>query len=348
MQNLQLISVEIDNQLSYRDYRSDIVHDNGTYPLWMNDYTLACLDPEHVPFDYTLKFNLSGYGPYYGDYQKYILDNYYLEGSVSDSLSEAVVHDTVVLDVYNGSSKIELSGNDLSTTLRTTYANQHKAIKATVGKRTGKWYYEFKSYEFHIITKCRVGFGISEALNDYPCGGGDSRSWGMELYTGNFYYGNELITQGPEALYSHIVGVALDLDNGKAWFSVDGEWVLGGDPVNQLNPIFTFSDVRLFPMISLNNIGALDANVDIIFDPTELNYTIPEGFVYYSEPIKWKINCYRTSTNEYLGHVYTDDENKYHIETSYSGSHFLICEDTDSNPAYNDLIYSNLIPKEYV
>jgi len=331
---------------SYRYYKVDFVA-TGVF-ISFYDYSLCTENLDYAPFDYTLKSNISGYGPHYGEYQKYILSDYCLEGTVFDTLSENTVTNTVILDEYNGSSKIELLDDNLSIALDSTYLNQHKAIKASVGKTTGKWYFEFKSYEYYSLTNSRVGFGQSSAANDYACGGADSKSWGMELSTGNFYHGEEVVSQGTAALYSSIVGVALDLDNGKAWFSVNGVWVLDGDPSLGINPIFEFSNMRLFPMISLQNIGFFNAYSDIIFDPFDLNYTIPDGFSYYSEGVKWKINYYNTATNDYLGYVYSDDTGSYKIITTYSGAHFLICEDASTAPSYNDLIYSNLIPKGYV
>jgi hypothetical protein len=331
---------------SYRYYK--IVFTTSSTLLSFYDYTLCEENLEYIPFDYTLKSNLLGYGPHYGEYQKHTIASYYLEGTISDALSEFTTIDNVILDEYNGSSKIELSNSDLTASLSTSYPNQNKAIKAVTSKKTGKWYFEFRSYDYQILTKSRVGFGTETASNGYACGGSDSRSWGMELSTGNFYYGGEVIAIGPIALYSSIVGVALDLSNGKAWFSINGEWVLDGNPSTGVNPIFTFGNNRLFPMVSLQNMGIFQSKVDVIFSSSALNHTIPEGFGYYSGQVKWKINYYNIDTNEYLGYVYSDDDSHYHIETSYSGSHFLICEDADSSPTYNDLIYSNLIPKEYV
>lgn len=339
-------SWDLNGQGPYRYFKLDML---VGYTDWLliSDYQI---NPEkgYIPFDYTLKPDLLGYGPHFGEYQIHTLTDYYLKGSVYDSLSETTVNDTVTLDPYNGSSKIELSGGDLSTKLATTYASQHKAIKTTTGKKTGKWYFEFRSYDYQDHTNCRVGFGTASASNDYACGGADSKSWGMELNSGTFYYGEEQLSQGPIALQTSIVGVALDTSNGKAWFSVNGVWVLDGHPSTGINPVFTFSNAKLFPMISLHTIGILDVYVDIIFNPFDLNYDIPEGFAYFSDPVKWKINYYSTATNEHIGYVYTDADSNYYINTSYSGSHFLICEDADSSPAYNDLIYSNLIPKEYI
>ena len=340
-------SFTLSGEIAYRYYKFEWATKN-IETVSVYEYVLSTENLDYVSFDYTLKSNLVGYGPHYGEFQKHIPDSYYLEGVVSDVLSEFTTIDNVILDEYNSSSKIVLSNSDLTASLSTSYPNQNKAIKAVTSKKTGKWYFEFRSYDYQILTKSRVGFGTETASNGYACGGSDSRSWGMELSTGNFYYGGEVIAIGPIALYSSIVGVALDLSNGKAWFSINGEWVLDGNPSTGVNPIFTFGNNRLFPMVSLQNMGIFQSKVDVIFSSSALNHTIPEGFGYYSGQVKWKINYYNIDTNEYLGYVYSDDDSHYHIETSYSGSHFLICEDADSSPTYNDLIYSNLIPKEYV
>jgi hypothetical protein len=101
-------------------------------------------------------------------------------------------------------------------------------------------------------------------------------------------------------------------------------------------------------MVSLYNKYVLVPYIDVIFNPDDLTYGIPNGFEYYSESVKWKVNYYNANTNECFGYVYTDEEGDYKINTSYSGTHFLICNDASNSPPYDDLIYSNLIPKEYV
>ena len=330
----------------YRYYRLDVTA-SDRYPSFYN-YTLATENLDYTPFDYTLAPYLVNYGPYYGEYVNDVIDNYYIKGKVSDPFSKVVSTDTVTFDRYNGSDAIQLSNGYLTVSLPASYLNQHKAIKATVGKQTGKWYFEFRNRENYTANLSRVGFGTFGASNEYACGGSDAKSWALELGEGVFYHGNEVFGQISKVDYNSIVGVALDLNNNKAWFSVDGEWALEGNPSDGTNPIFTFDNTKLFPMVSLYNKYVLVPYVDVIFNPDDLTYNIPNGFEYYSESVKWKVNYYNANTNECFGYVYTDEEGDYKINTSYSGTHFLICKDASNSPPYDDLIYSNLIPKEYV
>jgi len=77
------------------------------------------------------------------------------------------------------------------------------------------------------------------------------------------------------------IGIAVDMDNGKIYASINGTWQEGGDPAKGLNPMY--SDLRTaYPNIDwypcVTNWQADNAGV-MNFGQTPFRFTPPEGFV---------------------------------------------------------------------
>ena len=126
-------------------------------------------------------------------------------------------------------------GNTKTVTASSPYAYDI----GTIGLTQGKWYFEVKcttspDNDYHMV-------GISSTLptahnqelgyyaNDYGiygAGGVNSLRYGATFYS----YGNA-INNGD------IVGVALDLDNNKLYFSINGTFQNSSNPANATNPI---------------------------------------------------------------------------------------------------------------
>ena len=350
IENTYFISSRLDGDMAYRYYKLTIYkRAYNSHKLMTEDYCLATANPDYIPFDYTLDNNKVNYGPHYGEEKLPMPTQYYFEGTVTDVLSENKKLDTITFDPYNKSTKIFLSLGNSHALLSASNKKQYHSVLATLGRRTGKWYWEVKSYDYIGLQKGRVGVGLeSSYLYDFV-GGVDDKSIGYEMTSGDFYKGGVVVKTGATTNRGEIVGIALDLDNGKIWWSSNGVWLLDGDPALGLNPVFDDIGNTLFPMVSLYSSGHFTAEAAIIFGPDKLTYEIPNGFEFYSTSTLWKIKDFNQSTNELLSYTYSDPiDSSYYIETTYSGAHFLICEDADSSPNYNDLIYSNLIPKEII
>jgi hypothetical protein len=131
------------------------------------------------------------------------LDNYYLSGTFSE-----------------GNLKVSIDNN--STEAFTT---------STIGVSSGKWYMENK-----IITTSSgrlysgVTYGTAKGTNDWPGGGSDQ--WFYRSEDGKVYNeGSEAYT-GATLADGDIVGIALDLDNHKLYFSKNGTFNNSGDPTS--------------------------------------------------------------------------------------------------------------------
>jgi hypothetical protein len=131
------------------------------------------------------------------------LDNYYLSGTFSE-----------------GNLKVSIDNN--STEAFTT---------STIGVSSGKWYMENK-----IITTSSgrlysgVTYGTAQGTNDWPGGGSDQ--WFYRSEDGKVYNGGSLAYTGATLADGDIVGIALDLDNHKLYFSKNGTFNNSGDPTS--------------------------------------------------------------------------------------------------------------------
>jgi hypothetical protein len=159
------------------------------------------------------------------------------------------------------------------------------ASRANIGKTSGKWYFEVKieSVGGSGVSNSTIGFGTAtSSLTNYvgvETGANISYGYDGSLISGagKFYTGGT--PSGTPAAYiaGDIIGVAIDLDNHKLWFSKNGVWqTAGGDPGAGTNPAFaSISAVTLYPMISLRYSPILyRAN----FGQNHFSYPVPTGF----------------------------------------------------------------------
>jgi len=181
---------------------------------------------------------------------------------------------------------ISLSNANLTAAATNT---AHKMARATLSKDAGKWYWEItqnvaaSAYSYHGVATNQAtlaGFlgadqyGWSYAGTGYKANANSSTSFGAAFTVGD------------------IVGVAVDIDAGKIWFSKNGVWQAGGNPATGANPAFSnLSGKTLFPSISLyTNTNQGTAN----FGAHSFQYPIPSGFEGLEvQPITRNLNCQR-------------------------------------------------------
>jgi len=101
---------------------------------------------------------------------------------------------------------------------------------STLGMVAGKWYSEYKIHTTQA--SATIHLGISSNLNNnasnnkFPGEDTSSYSWGE---FGSTWYNNSGTAQGTSFTAGDIVGIALDVDNSKLYFSKNGSWIsIGG------------------------------------------------------------------------------------------------------------------------
>jgi hypothetical protein len=167
-----------------------------------------------------------------------------------------------------------LSNGNLDWTTASTFYFANAV--STIAPKTGKYYVE---------TVCQnasysgIGFvnaaSISSITGNYGLGA-PSDGWFRQGTAVNSNNSN-LVTGMSALAVGDIVGLALDLDNGKAWWSKNGTWHNSGDPANGTNATVTFTPGSKDWLIGLSLISPASAQ-SINFGQRPFAYTAPSGF----------------------------------------------------------------------
>jgi len=141
----------------------------------------------------------------------------------------------------------------------------------SLGVSSGKWYWEFQATTLNspftatgirndITTLTANQFGTEASEYGYLCNGQKGNNSVYSAY-GTSYTG------------ANVIGIGLDLDNGKIFFAKDNTWQNTGDPVAGTNPAYSGLSGTFFPA------GTLDSDaVKYNFGARPFTYTPPTGF----------------------------------------------------------------------
>jgi hypothetical protein len=148
------------------------------------------------------------------------------------------------------------------------------SIVSTFGISSGKWYFEV----FVSVGAGGTDIGVVGVNSVLPS------DWLGQAATGYTYYQNgEKANNGTRSAYGNswttndTVGVALDLDNGKIYFSKNGTWQNSGNPATQTNPAFTGLSGTFTPGLGDGN-GGNGSTFVCNFGQRPFAYTAPSGF----------------------------------------------------------------------
>lgn len=340
--------INLNNNNSFRYYRLNIFCAYGSselyeYSLYDGSWAAA------LPFDYVVNTETVGYGPYYGNYQAPVPKQYYFKGKVTDTNSTNILLDNVAFDRNRTDSTITLTNSNLTATSSTSTNDLYRNAMVSLGRNQGKWYWEIiVNNNKNPLFKSRCGVGniytnLKEGI------GFDANSWGYEYYTGNIIHDGAVVSTGITCAHLDRIGVAYDAYNGKLWFSKNGVWMLDGNPTIGSNPTFDNLYGVLFPVVSLYTKLGLSSTVTLVFSDNSLKYPIPMGYKFYGSNVVWNVKAFNNDTKELMNMTTTDaNDNTFFVDTTYSGAHFIICEDAAGDPKYNDLVFGTLLPKELV
>lgn len=179
-------------------------------------------------------------------------------------------------DVNNSASFFTFSENDTKATATIT----RWTIARTAPEITTKSYFEVQHLDawalmVGVITENHAVDGITHTYIGRKSASYDpgvEYGWSID-YGGRCFHNNETgdyIITGVPFDQGDVIGVAVDPPNGKIWFSVNGSWVLNGDPQNGSNPVYTNIPEKVYAAVSLW--GSSSAKLQ---NPT---YTVPNGF----------------------------------------------------------------------
>jgi hypothetical protein len=160
---------------------------------------------------------------------------------------------------------------------------------------SGKWYWEVTPTSMDGPGYRRGYIGVGDAtrtgsnygVNGYEGNTGYGQSTGSYGYwasNGNKYQGDGTNWSNTTSAYgdayepNDVIGVALDLDNGKIWFSKNGTWQASGDPVAGTNAAFTGVSGPKTPLIKAYRDTGVSFIANANFGQSSFAYTPPTGF----------------------------------------------------------------------
>ena len=161
--------------------------------------------------------------------------------ATTDQSTDTCTNNFATLNPLDGHiSHVVFSKGNLKSDFGST-ASKKSFVRSTIGVASGKWYFEAKVIQnanFFVI-------GISDRPSP-----SDTTELGYGAYDyayandgGSFSKGNNgtFSSYGDSYTTNDIIGVAVDLDNNKIYFSKNGTFQNSGNPTNGTNPAFTIT-----------------------------------------------------------------------------------------------------------
>lgn len=191
---------------------------------------------------------------------------------VFDELSSYSTVSGVTWSPTDIGASITLSNGNLTGT-RTTSASWYAVRGQVMYKSSGKWYWEV------TVSSGGDGYdiiGIGTAAENLTYPGSSTNGYGYQGLNGRKYYGGAYTSWGSTFGVGDTIGVALDLDEGKIWWSKNGVWQVSGDPGAGSNPAYTEIAGTFYPMVGMYS---LNNQVTARFTPASFLHTTPSGFL---------------------------------------------------------------------
>lgn len=183
---------------------------------------------------------------------------------------------------YNKHSTINVTKGALSAFTSTDIA-AWRSVVATMGVSYGKWYCEFEVISGNTSNGIMIGT-VSQTYSAYEPSttapvlypGYIDGSYGYYGFNGNIYHKSASKSYGSTYTMGDIIGMAMDIDNRRLYFSKNGVWQNSGNPELGTNPAATLSAISAawFPAIGLYRTQSVVAN----FGQKPFVFTAPIGF----------------------------------------------------------------------
>jgi hypothetical protein len=144
--------------------------------------------------------------------------------------------------------------NPLAATTSNTFANgnlditiaQVTSARGSLAVLSGKWYWE-------IVPTNAAGYaqiGICGANNTANTPQSSVDGWTYYQSTGYKFNNSSGASYGNTYSQNDVVGIAVDLDAGKIWWSKNGTWQASGDPATGSNAAYTNVIGPIVPVVS--------------------------------------------------------------------------------------------------
>ena len=154
--------------------------------------------------------------------------------TVNGTMTQTIDTPSNVFATLNALSKgIDQTLSNGNTTMVSGTATTRTPSQTTLGMSSGKYYAEFKITDsaepIPGVAYTQSNYSVSSGVGYYP--GYTSSAWGY-LGSASAVYNNASSVGGTWSSFTSgdIIGIALDLDNNKLYFSKNGTWQNSGDP----------------------------------------------------------------------------------------------------------------------
>lgn len=225
-----------------------------------------------------------------------------------------------ILNYYNKHSTINVRKGALSA-YSNTDISAWRSLVATMGVNYGKWYCEFQWVSGNVSNGMMIGT-VNETFSAYEPSvtapvlypGYIDGSYGYYGFNGNIYHKAGAWSYGNTYTLGDIIGLAMDIDNRKIYFSKNGVWQNSGNPELGTNPAATLSAISAtwFPAVGFYRTQSIVAN----FGQKPFAYTAPTGF--------------KSFCNYNLIEPIIKVPNQYFRAVEYSGSNSTVSYSTSS------------------
>ena len=253
-------------------------------------------------------------------------------GTTYDAMLDVPTNTSATVANYPTINPLQVATNttvseaNLKALSSTTSSN--KTQFATMGISSGKVYWETTWIACGANDACFVGVesnptgasltsNVGTTATSYAYNNNQSAANGLKVNNGSGSSYGSTWTSGD------IIGCALDLDNGKIWWSKNGTWQASGDPAAGTNAAYTGLSGTFLPAWTIYNTS--DA-YQVNFGQRPFAYTPPTGFV--------ALNTYNLPTPTIL------QGNKYMDATLYTGTGAGALTVTNAGQFKPDLVWA--------
>ena len=192
------------------------------------------------------------------------------------TLSVLSVPPQVSLETLNPSDKnanVTLSNGNLTATIGDS---TNGGVRALTALSSGKYYWEVSYGSSGFSPQLRVGIAESTYNLSASLGTAGVDSWGYNLNDGSVMNDSNQITMCSTGAPGDVAMVALDLDNDRAWFGLNGTWC-SGDPSAGTSPTITGLSATYYVAIYSAGVGGGET-ATMVFSDSDFSYSRPSGF----------------------------------------------------------------------
>lgn len=231
---------------------------------------------------YNLTVDRVGYGFHFGKYwggaSGLSCSGYPTSYTYGDSSSAGSAFSVTWAPLDIGAN-VTLSGGNKTATKDTSAG--YVSGRAQTARLTGKHYFEVR---LDALPSGDAAIGVAnsaESISNWL--GATANSWGYWV-SGNRYNSGSAISGYASFGAGDVIGVAVDLDADKMWWSKNGTWQGGGDPAAGTSPGYSNVAGDVFPAFSLYAVGCAQTIRTAL---SEFSGSVPSGFSAWAATVKW-------------------------------------------------------------